>query len=273
MNKKSLSKKIQDILSTATPKQKALLVCKKYTDRKINDKDALLTDEEVEAIRDSLTDGEGETYNKWIRTYRVYTELVTIVGLVYKEYQAKAENLLGYLRQWEAYNQEENHLNTLYQELLDSGNREAIEAFNRAISYLTFVDAKIKRDKEGYIEIDVKHLYEKIQARGEILLSSYEAAKAVVIVTEGYAKKTHSSAFMPDALRTAIEEIKEDYALRVAPRYSRKMLQDKIDRGQRISNDERKRAVFPYYDELKAPQNLIEFFTERLNEITAYEKG
>lgn len=272
MIRKSLSKKIQDVLSTATPKQKALLVCKRYTDRKINQEEPLLTDEEVDAIIDSLTDRESATYNKWIRTYRVYTELVTIVGLVYKEYQAKAENLLGYLRQWEAYNQEENHLNTLYQELLDSGNKEAIEAFNRALSYLTFADAKIKRDKEGYIEIDVKRLYEKIQGKSENLLSSYEAAKAVVIVTEGYAKKTHSSAFMPDPLKTAIAEIKEDYALRVAPRYSRKMLQDKIDRGQRISNDERKRAVFPYYEELVAPQNLIDFFTDRLNEITAYER-
>lgn len=273
MNKKSLSKKIQEILSTATPRQKALLVCKKYTDRKINDRETLLTDDEVDAIRDSLTDREAETYNKWIATYRVYTELVTIVGLVYKEYQAKAENLLGYLRQWEAYNQEENHLNTLYQELLDSGNKKAIEAFNRALSYLTFVDAKIKRDKDGYIEIDVKQLYDKIQARGGSLLYSYEAAKAVVLVTEGYAKKTRSSSFMPDTLTSAIEEIKEDYALRVAPRYSRKMLQEKIDRGQRITQDEQKRAVFPYYEELKAPQNLIDFFTDRLNEITAYEKG
>lgn len=273
MSKKSLSKKLQDILTTATPKKKALLVCQKYMDRKINDRETLLTDDEVTAIRDSLTtDNERETYNKWVRIYRVYTELTPIFGLVYKEYQAKAENLLGYLRQWEAYNQEENHLNTLYQELLDSGNKEAIEAFNRAISYLTFVDAKIKRDKEGYIEIDIRQLYERIQAKSESLLSSYEAAKAVVVVTEGYVKKTHSSAFMPDALKDAIEEIREDYALRVAPRYSRKMLQDKIDREQRITDDERKRAVFPYFEEVNAPEDLIRFFTERLNEITAYER-
>lgn len=274
MSKKSLSKRIQELLTTATPKQKAQLVCKQWTENNTRSLEPLLTEDEVKALRDSLTtDKEKREYNKWIGVYNVYSELTPLFGLVYKEYQGEAEKLLGYLRVWEAYNQEENHLNTLYQELLDNGNKEAIEAFNRGVSYLTFVDAKLTRDKDGYIEIDITHLYEKIKERLKTVWSTYEAAKAIVIVTDGYTKRTHSSAFRPEPMLAAISNIKEDYSLRVAPRYSRKLLQERIDRGQRVSPDEKMRAVYPYFEEIEVNKELIDLFTERLNEmIAAYGK-
>lgn len=268
MSKKSLSKRIQELLTTATPKQKAQLVCSQWKDPNQHGDTPLLTEEEVKALIDSLsTNKEKQEYNKWIAVYNVYSELTPLFGLVFKEYQGEAERLLGYLRVWEAYNQEENHLNTIYQELLDNGNEKAIEAFNKAVSYLTFVDAKLTRDKDGYIEIDIERLYEKIKEEVSLLITTYEAAKAIVLVTEQYTRRTHSSGFRPEPLIVAIDSIKEDYALRVAPRYSHKLLKERIDKGIKVTRDEIKRAVFPSFDEVAVKQEYIDLFTERLNEI------
>lgn len=269
MSKKSLSKRIQDILTTATPKQKAQLVCRQFTEGNIRrDSQPLLTEEEVIALRNSLkTDEEKREYNKWIGVYNVYCELTPFFGLVYKEYQGEAEKVLGLLRLWEAYENEENHLNVILQELRDTGNEKGIETYKRAISYLTFMDAKIVWTEDDFIEIDVTRLYEKIKERIKTVWTSYEAAKAIVLVTEKYTKRTHSSGFRTAALLTAIENIKEDYSLRVAPMYSRKLLQEKIDKGLRISPAEVKKAVYPYFEEVTPPQDLIDFFTNHLNEV------
>lgn len=274
MNKKSLSKKIQDILSTATPKQKALLVCKQYTDRNTMRKEALLTDEEVIALRDSLkTNEEKKEYNKWINVYNVYNDITPLIGLVYKEYQAEAEKLLGYLRRWEDYDQEENHLISVYEEIKEAGGKEAVEAFFSALSHLTFIDAKLIIGKDGYPEIDTQQLYERIIEQVKSVTGSYVVAKAIVLVIDEYTKRTRSKDFRPDIMITAIDEIKTDYSLNVAPRYSREILQRKIAKGTKVTPDEKKRAVYPSYDELQPTEEGLDLFRERLNDIIATYAG
>lgn len=275
MNKKSLSKKIQELLSTATPKQKALLICKKYTDCNTMREDALLTDEEVIALRESLkTNEEKREYNKWINVYNVYNDFTPLLGLVFKEYQAEAEKLLGYLRMWEAYEQEENHIITIYEELKETGAKGVAEAFFTALSHISFIDAKLViSETDGFPEIDIERLYRKIQEQAKNVTNTYIVAKAIVVVLEEYTKKTRSKDFRPDIMITAVERIKEDYAMNVAPRYSRKLLQEKIDKGMRITKGEQKRAVYPSYDELQPTEADLELFRERLNEaIATYAK-
>ena len=268
-SKDTASKKGQDILKTASPKKKALLVCKQWTDRQTRALEPLLTENEVKAIRESLkTDKEKRDYNKWIDVYNVYVNITPMFGLVYKEYQSVAERILGYLRQWEDYNQEENHLNTIYEALLETGEEAALDAFASALPPLLFVDAKLLRNEEGYVEIDVGRLYRKVRDSVEELEERYKEAKALVVVTEEYTRLTHSSDFRPDIMVDAIKIIKEDYALRVAPRYSRKRLQEKIDGGQRVTSAERLRAIFPYYEEIEEPKDIVEFWKARFNELT-----
>lgn len=67
-----VSKRVQEIIKTATPKQKAILVTLDWTDKNQLRQEPLLTDEEVKAVIDSLTPEEGREYNKWIRCYNVY---------------------------------------------------------------------------------------------------------------------------------------------------------------------------------------------------------
>lgn len=273
MNKKNLSKKLQDILSTATPKQKALLVCKDYSDRGALRLEPLLTEDEVTAIKNSLsTYEEKKDYNKWIAVYNVYNDFTPYFGLVYKEYESSAEKLLGYLKQWEAYDQEENHLITIYEGIKEAGGKNVSEAFFKALSHLNFTDAKLAISEDGYPEIDIADLYRKIEAQAETVRTAYKAAKAIVIVMDEYTKKTRSSKFRPDIMKYAIDTIKEDYALNVAPRYSRKLLQEKKDKGLRVTPEEEKRAVYPSYDEID-PTELLDMFRKRLNySIQSYAK-
>ena len=274
MNKKELSKKLQELLSYGTPKQKALLVCQQWADKMAEGSTPLLTEDEVEALRKSLRgDYEVMEYNKWINVYNVYADITPLFGAVYKEYQAAAERVLGYLRQWEAYNQEENHLIIVYQALEDSGNEEGKKVFLETLPYLTLKDANLITAEDGFPEIDIDPLYKKIQAEIGDVYKLYESAKAMVTVIDGYAERTRSKKFRPEIMIEAIEAIKEDYSQRVAPRYSRKLLSEREEKGVFITPDERMRAIYPSYDEIEAPEEDIKFFKDRLDSIVRHYEG
>ena len=273
MNKKNVSKRIQELLSTATPKQKAMLVCKDWIDRPLGGEEALLTEDEAEAIKASLKEAkEIKEYNKWVVIYNVYKDITPLFGLVYKEYLASAERLLGYLRRWEAYDNEENHLIALYEAIKDKGD-EVKEAFVKELSYLSFPDAKLVMAEDGYPEIDIAPLYEIIEEEAEYVHKFYRVTKALIIVVEEYTKKTHSKDFRPYIMIDSIRDIKEDYALDVAPRYSRKLLNEKIAKGVVVTPNEIKRAVYPSYDELQPREEELAFFRDKLTSIRkSYEK-
>lgn len=268
MEKRKISERIKELLRTATPRQKALILCKEYLEKDSMNEPKTITDEEADAIIDSFSDpGEAKEYNKWVKTYNVYSELTPLFGLVFKEYQTEAERVLGYLRQWEDYIQEEEHLNTIYQDLLNKGDGEALETFSQSLKHINFFNARLKRDKEGYIEIDIAPLYQRILSKVNGVIESYQAAKAIVIVTERYTRSTKSAAFRPQILINAIDMIKEDYSLNIAPKYSRKRLKEAEEKGNTITKAERMRAVFPYYEEIEAPERLLNMFEDKLKAI------
>lgn len=271
--KRSISKRVQELLTTATPKQKALLICKQRTDRLTMGDEPLLTEEEEIAVRTSLkTQDERTEFNKWIDAYNVYCEFTPLFGLVYKEYQVEAEMMLGYLRQWEDYNQEENHLIAIYESLRET-SEEAAKAFLSSLPSLTFKDAKVVIAEDGYPEIDVSRLYKRIQAQLIEVRDAYDVAKAIVVVMEEYTKRTRSKDFRPDILEESIKNIKNDYALRVAPRYSREVLRQKKEKGLKVTADEIRRAVYPSYEEITPSERNLNLFRDRLNAIVKrYER-
>lgn len=268
MNKNKISKRIQEIITTATPKQKALLVCKEWSDKNATNKTPTITKEEQEAIIESITDPEeAKEYNKWINAYNVYNDLVQYTGLVYSEYRVQAEKVLGYLREWEAYDNEENHLIAIYEELKTTGSDEAIKAYYTAIKHLSFPNAKIGVAEDGYVEIDIDYLYQKIQGEIENLTFIYCRVKSYVEAFDEFVKRTRSKTFIPPILANAIDDIKSDYALKVAPRYSRENLAAKKAKGVKITPDEEKRAVYPSYEEIQADGDTLEFMRRKINNI------
>ena len=269
MSKKStISKRVADLIATATPKQKALLVCKQHTEENMMNDRPLLTDEEVKAVLDSLkTADEAREYNKYITCFNVYNDFSTLFGVVYKEYQVEAERALGYLRQWEAYDQEENHLIAVYESLREAQGEAAAEAFLSSLSYLTFKDAKLVIAEDGYPEINIDPLYKRIEEQLKEVWIAYDVAKSIVIVMDEYTKRTRSADFRPEIMKESVKNIKSDYSQRVAPRYSRKLLKERQERGATVTADEKRRAVYPYYEEIKPSETYLNLFRNRLDAI------
>ena len=67
----------------------------------------------------------------------------------------------------------------------------------------------------------------------------------------------------------SIDYIKEDYSQRVAPRYSRKLLNEKKEKGIRLSKDEVRRAVYPSYEEITPSEEYLDIFRGKLKDIIA----
>lgn len=269
MSRKNLSKEVQKVLAGATPRQKALLVCREYFEASTLMYKDILTQDEIDAIRNSLqTDREKTIYNKYIRIYNFFSTITPIIGLVYKEYQAEAETLLGYLRVWEAYDQEENHLTLLYDHLNriepEEAKKAAIAAFKEAIPHLRFDGAKMSLSKDGYPEVTIKRLYKDIEEEVDDVKTRYRLAKAVVLVVEDYATKNHAKDFLPDMTKEALEQIKADYVLTISPRYSRRELKIKIDKGLNVTEEDKKRAVFPSYEEIEPTQKELDLIESKL---------
>lgn len=264
MNKKDIDKKVQSLLEGADTKKKALLVCLKWTDWKVRKETPLLTDEEVDAIKRSLkTDAEKREYNRWCDIFDTYLDVMPLIGLIYKEYQVEAEKVIGYLRQWEAYKTEENHLNIIYNMCLEQHAPEVLDVFEESIQYMKLANASIERDEDGFIEMDIKPLYHLIMMEIDRLKDLYSSAKTMVVVVEEYTRRTKSAAFRPELLIEAITNIKEDYAMKVAKSYSRKYLRQRINRGEAVTAADEQRAVFPSYDEIEVNENLKEILKKR----------
>lgn len=268
---KALSSKLADILSNGTAKQKALLVCRNWTDKNAKGAEPLLTEAEVKQVTKSLkTDEERREYNKWLDTYNVYNRLMTLCGLVYREYQALAERVLGYLRVWEDYDNQENNLNRIYEQLISEASDKQKAAFSETIRTLSIPYGKIIQDKEGYVEITREPLLELIHDEVKAMVVAYSGSKAFVIAVEEWTKRKRCKVFMPDAMAEALNNIKSDYALRVAPKYSRAQLKKLAENGHIITKEEKRVAVFPSYEEIETDETFLELFRERIRDIERY---
>ena len=264
MNNSKISKKIQEIIKTATPKQKAILVVQNYENKKQIRQEPLLTEEEVNAIKDSLTPEQGKEYNKWLRYFDVYVDLAPIVGLAVAQYKEQAREIVGYLNILESYAQEENHLNIIYQELKDSGDKKALDYFSVALKNLRFRFAELKRDEEGYIEIDTTKLFSKVKEMIKEISWASKALKSLVVVVDEWTKKKKTSKIIPPAITYNLEAIKNDTAIEVAPIYSRKFLNERIAKGYEPTTTEREKAIFPSYEEIPLDESFVEMWRDRL---------
>ncbi len=268
---KALSTKLAEILSNGTAKQKALLVCRNWTDMNARGAEPLLTEAEVRKVTKSLKDDEEKReYNKWIDTYNVYNRLMTLCGLVYREYQALAERVLGYLRVWEDYDNQENNLNRIYEQLISEGTDKQKEAFASTLKTLSVPYGEITQDKEGYVEITREPLLERIHDEVKEMVVAYSGSKAFVIAVEEWTKRRRCKMFMPDTMADALENIKSDYALWVAPKYSRAQLLKLQEQGHKITKEEARVAVFPSYEEIETNEEFLELFREKIRNIERY---
>lgn len=265
--KKNVSNKIKELLSTTTPKQKAILVCRDWTDRQQVNKDPLLTEEEVEAIIDSLDTIERREFNKWTLYYNTYANVAPVIGLAIAQYRERAEEIVGYIRMIEGYTQEENHLNMIYDSIKNLNNEEALSAFNSALKTLNFKLSELKRDEEGYIEIDTDSIYSIIRDRLKGLTYAFITLKAFIIALDNWTEKKKSKKLMPPILAEILEDIRKDTIIEVPTGYSRKLLKEKKDKGLKITPLDEKKALFPIYEEIPIDEDFIELWTNKITNI------
>jgi hypothetical protein len=264
---KTTSNKLQEILKTATTREKAIIICHNTEGRAIRKKD-LLTKEEEDAIRESVPQAERRELNRYLNYYNTYLDMNPLLGLCEAMYKGEANEIVGHLRELEAYIEEENHLNTIYEKLRNNGNDEALIAFDEALSLLNFSNAVLKRDKLGYIKIDVFPYLLEIVERSKYLCEALIALKSIVVAIEEWTKAHRSKAFMPATMVRSLEFAKKyDYASDIAPKYSKKLLKERRDRGEKISAPEARWAIFPYYDEVEPRQDYLDLWRKRLADI------
>lgn len=275
------SKQITEILKEGTPKQKAVLLCRDFTDKETNQQKPLLTREEAEALKNSIkTNEEKSEFNKWIAIYNTYTRIAPTLGLVYAEYRVNANALLLPIRQWEDYSRQENHLNYILDELKDKNNEEGVKSFYEMLEYMNLPFATIGLDTDGYVEIDIGSYNNKKGLLYEAIIKGrYECSlflstlKAMVKVIEEWTKKMRSKAIMPPIIEEALEKAKEDYALYVAPAYSEHELNKRIEKGEEVQPLERMKAVFPDYDKVEMSESSYKIFKQKLEHIYERERS
>ena len=268
---KKISKRVQDLLSTASPKQKAILICLENLDKKNTFQEPTITDEEVEAIKKSIKiPEESKVFLRWLNYYNVYTHVATRLGLAYAEYRSAANETAGYLRLIDQYKQEEAHLNTILQDIKDYyiDKDRAERMFWKSIGLMSFKDAKVRKTNEGYVEIDAKEIFFKAASNHTYLTAALSALKGVIMAIEEWTAKKRCRAMMPFGFKAAIEWAKEDYSLTELPQYSRKMIKERLDRGENVTPSEIKRAIFPYYDEVDPDPEILKGVRQ---DLTDYE--
>lgn len=280
MANQRISKKIQELIKTATPKQKAIIVSKDWTDMRQVRQEPLLTEEEVTAIRDSIkTPEEAKEYNKWITCYNVYADVIPLIGLALAQYREQAEEIVGYLRVLESYEQEENHLNSIFEALKESNSKKALSAFDSSLKNLRFQYAELKRDEEGYIEIDTSNLFSIVQDKVRAISFACMALKAFIIAVDNWTNKHKSRKLMPPTLYENMDAVKSDTLINVVPSYSRRFLKDKIAQAEKRGEtytptiSEKKKAIFPCYDEMPIDKEYIDMWTRKMNNIEASLKN
>lgn len=277
---KNISKQVTEILKEGTPKQKAVLICRDFTDRNTQELKPLLTKEEAEALRDSLTTNEEKKeFNKWIAIYNTYTRIASSFGLMYAEYKATANAMLVYVRQWEDYSRQESHLNYILDELKEKNNEEGVKSFYEMLEYMSLPFAEIGLDEDGYVEVDIGTpekaegtLYGRILYARTQVIEYLSTLKAMVLAIDEWTDKMRSKAIMPPVMIDAIKVAKSDYALNIAPAYSEHELNKRIERGETISPFERMRAIYPDYDKVEAPESIYETTKKKLSRIYESER-
>ena len=268
---KNISKKIAELIADAPVRKKAAIYISNWEEKNSLKQKPLITEEEAKDIVRSLkNDDERREFNKYINFYDVFVRLSPMFGLCEAQYKGNANQATGYLRQIEAYLQEENHLNAMYLDLQEIGNKEAIEAFKKRLRSLDFQWAKVKICEDDYIEIDATKLWELAKSEIKHTYLSFQYYKSLIMVTEEFIKKKKAAPFLPQVMKESIASAKDDYALEVAPRYSRKALKERIDRGEQVTKREQERAIFPYYEEVETPEDMIEMWRKRIANIERY---
>lgn len=243
---------IKDLLEKGSGKDKAVFYCLQYLDRKTLHLPPVVTEEEAEVLESSVTQEQRKEFDKWVGYYHTLTRVAPVFGHTYSEFKGEANRLLSFIQIWEDYTVEEAHLNAIISKLKEKGCNDSVELLHKVVNLLSLDYGRFTRTKDDYVSIDfgTGNFWSIIDAQRRDVETAYSMFKSAVVVLEDWIKKHRCKAIVPDELRRAIENGKEDYALYVAPLYSRTELLKRMRKGEEIPLYEQQRAIFPAYEEI-----------------------
>lgn len=241
-----------------TPRQVALKICRDM-DMESQDEKPLMTRAEERKMYEALeSPGDKKALQTYIAYYEAYCKASSYIGLAFKEYEVFADRMIGIFREMEACIQAAQNLQKVYDALKDT-HGDAAGAMQKTASSLTFKNADMTAEG-GKFRISWKpQLKDEIKELMPLLKLNYAAAKAVVLIVEDFAQRTHTKQFIPWAVQFAIDKTKEDYALRVSPMFSAKDLKRRRADGERVPKDEADLAIYPDYEDIKPDRELVAF--------------
>lgn len=211
---------------------------------------------------------------EWTEYYYTYIDKISTAGCLYSELMEAVEAIKGHLRVWECYQQEEARLNAILEDLREIDNKDytevngttardmfrvsAVEAMRRTLEDMPCTLAKITIDAEGYFHYDCSVLFKCIDNDLVHLYRRYRNAKEFLLGLEEWEAESKSAEFRPSWYNDCIASIRTNKALDVAPMYSRKELHKREQEGERITELERRCAIFPYFEEVECDRAEVE---------------
>lgn len=267
-------------LNKLTAKELALAYCMDI-DRENEEEPRQHTDEEYYACMKNPT--KFRRVLEWSEYYFTYADMEHIAGVRYGELMEAVEAIKGHLRVWECYQQEEARLNAVLEDLKELDNREytqangttakdmfsvsAVEAMRRTLKDMPCTLAKITIDADGYFRYDCSKLFKAIDNDMPYLYSRYKTAKELLLGMEAWEKENKTEAFRSFWFNNSLADIRSDFAFDVAPMYSRKELHRRIQEGMKITELEKRCAIFPYFEEVEYDSSEVERWTETFKKL------
>lgn len=252
-----MKKDISAILSSGSPKKKALLVIEDNLARERNS--SLLTDRERDAIVKSFKDKplEFKEYNSYLDVAYVFEQNRFRIFSLQESLNKIAAALRGFfniLELSEQYAEISNNLLALVEDLaLNKESRKRIEDFvyDTGKGWNKYVTLR-KVAGERRVDTDKKRL----QAHIDDLLAAYTAnlsiAKAIVIASDEFVEKCKASAFVPSDIRNMLDAFRSPNTL-IPAAYRRdeylRLLKEKGEEDIEVQIA-KKYAVVPSYEEI-----------------------
>lgn len=262
--------KTKDIIKQGTAKQKAALMCANW-DRLREGKKPLLTEDEADSLFYDLqrngTDAEKKDYNKWINLHDKITDFSQFIVMACYMATSAQNKVIEYLRMWETYEKEIDHLNALIDYEAEH-NPKGVKAFREKVASLPFLYAKTKLRKDGYLELDVdgkNYLYSIIKHHIDYCTGTLRQLKAIDMAFAEWVRSKKAQAFVSELLQRELKGARENTASNIAPAYCKATIDALIAQGYGVTPAEKKKAVYPDYNSLDPDEDMYKTIKGRLD--------
>ena len=260
---------LKEILTSGTPKQKALLIIENE-EASVHQEGAFLSESEVKSIYNSARKDEDEfrAFQQYLRISEKYQlNRFRIYGLQ-ENVKKIASYFANYCQIWEQAEQQAEFCNTILGLIDDTdggkgirkvSHKEDVERYiyTSCRSWNRYAPIKRKVDADGNklrdVEVDLTHLRQLMRDLVAEYSYSLGIAKSLVIASDSFVTKYKASAFIPGDVKDALQYLKSP-RLEVPEIYRRdsylKLLEAKGEADREVQF-RAKYAILPAWEEIE----------------------